>query len=382
MSLFILSGGSKHMKFECSKKELVNKINIAKLAIPSKTTMSILQYIYIEAQEGVIRFYANDMENGIETVLNGDILEEGNIAIEAAKFASAVSGLPDENLILFTNEKMELCIKSQKSEIDVYGREGEDFTFPPTVEKIDAITVHQKTLKKFITQTCFSVSKNDANKIMTGALLELQEDTLSLCALDGHRIAVRKTLLSPGFPTKKAIIYGKSLNKLAQILSDDSEKEVSIYITDHYAGFEIEDTFFITRLIDGTFFDISQMMSGDYETKINLNRLEFKNIIKQAQSISSESEKKPLILTIKDENNMNVQINSMTAKMDANIDISKQGKDIQIGFNPTFLKEALDAIEDEMVDIYFVNSKAPCFIRNTDSSYLYMILPINFKPVE
>lgn len=369
------------MKIVCSRKELVNKINIAKTCVPSKTTMSILQYIYIEAQDGMIRFFANDMENGVETILNGDVLEEGCIAVEASRFSNIASKIDGEEVTLITDEDYVLTIQFEKTKQKIAGRSGEDFTFPPVIEQIDEITLHQSTLKKFIMQTRFCVSTNDANKIMTGALFEIKDDSFSICALDGHRIAIRKTFFSSEYPDKKAIIHGNTLRKIESLLSDEPEKEVNIFITNHYACFVIEDTTFIAHLLEGTFFDVYQMMSGDYETKINIDRKRFILKIEQAMSVSSETDKRPIILDIED-HNMNLKINGNGSSMEGNLDITKQGKDIKIGFNPKFLTDALRVIEDEIIDIYFINPKAPCFIRNADSSYIYMILPINFKSVD
>ena len=91
-----------------------------------------------------------------------------------------------------------------------------------------------------------------------------------------------------------------------------------------------------------------------------------------------ETEKKPIIVKI-DDKNMELKINSTIGSMDEEIDITKEGKDILIGFNPKFLIDALRVIDDEEVDIYLINPKAPCFIRDKEESYIYLILPVNFN---
>ena len=292
------------MKFKCAKKELAGRIQIAKTAVPSRTTMAILEFIYIEVQNAAIRFFTNDEENGIDTVVNGEILEQGFIAVEAGVFSSIISSLPDSEITLTSDEDYRLIIECEKTKFTLPGRSGDDFPFPPEVEQVGGISISQGLFKKFISQTAFCVSSNEANKIMTGALIDINENMFSICALDGHRIAIRKTELSSDYVSKKAIVPGKSLRKVESILSDDETKIVDIYIADHYISFFIDDTKFTCRLIEGSFFDVSQMLSGDYETKIHLNRKKFLDGIAQAMSIASDADKKPIILGITDEEDM------------------------------------------------------------------------------
>ena len=122
------------------------------------------------------------------------------------------------------------------------------------------------------------------------------------------------------------------------------------------------------------------MLSSDYETKVTINKKELLECIDRATLLVKEGDKKPIIINIKD-GMMELKINSTVGSMDEEIDITKQGKDIMIGFNPKFMIDALRVIDDEQVDIYLVNPKAPCFIRDAAEKYIYLILPVNFTTV-
>ena len=134
----------------------------------------------------------------------------------------------------------------------------------------------------------------------------------------------------------------------------------------------------VSRLIEGEYFKIDQMLSSDYETKLTINKKEFLNCIDRATLLIREGEKKPIIITIKD-GDMELKIQSAVGSMNENIDITKEGKDLMIGFNPKFLIDALRVIEDEEITIFLVNPKAPCFIKDKEESYIYLILPVNFS---
>ena len=125
---------------------------------------------------------------------------------------------------------------------------------------------------------------------------------------------------------------------------------------------------------------LEQMLSSDYQTKIKINKRELLDCIDRATLLVKEGDKKPIIMNVTD-GNMELKINSIVGSMNEEIDIEKQGKDLMIGFNPKFMIDALRVIDDEDVDIYMVNPKAPCYIKNVEESYIYMILPVNFTTV-
>lgn len=143
------------MKLICSKSNLVQGVSIVSKAVPSKTTMSILECVLIDASAGIIKLTANDMELGIETIIEGEIIEKGIIALEAKLFSDIVRKLPDNDIIIETKENYQVTISCEKAKFNLSGKSGEDFTYLPFIEKDDYITVSQFTLKNVIQQTIF-----------------------------------------------------------------------------------------------------------------------------------------------------------------------------------------------------------------------------------
>ncbi|MDY3919173.1 MAG: DNA polymerase III subunit beta [Candidatus Limivivens sp.] len=365
------------MKLICSKNNLQKSVNIVLKAVPSKTTMPILECILIEASAGEIKFTTNDMELGIETKVEGQILEKGTIALDAKIFSDIVRKLPDNEVTIETDNKLQATITCEKAKFTISGKSGEDFACLPYVEKQECITISQFTLRELVRQTIFSIAVNENNKMMTGELFEVDGNILKVVSLDGHRISIRRTELKESYDKHKVVVPGKTLTEVSKILSGETEDQVSLFFTENHIVFEFDDTVVVSRLIEGEYFRIEQMLSSDYETKVTINKKELLNCIDRATLLVKESDKKPIIITIT-ENNMELRINSDIGSMDEEIDIEKEGKDIKIGFNPKFLIDALRVIDDETVDIYLVNPKAPCFIRDQNTSYIYLILPVNF----
>ncbi len=368
------------MKLVCSKSNLLNGVQIVSKAVPSKTTMSILECILINASQGEIKLTANDMELGIETKIEGEILEKGIIALDAKIFLEIVRKLPDSNIMIETDSNLKTVITCEKSKFNIIGKSGEDFSYLPIIEKNDSIIISQYTLKEVVRQTIFSIADNDNNKLMTGELFEINDDLLKVVSLDGHRISIRNIKLKNSYSSRKVVVPGKTLNEVSKILSGDTDKDIHIFFTDKHIVFEFESTTVVSRLIEGEYFKIDQMLSNDYETKVKINKKELLNCIDRATLLVKEGDKKPIIITIGD-SSMELKINSTVGSMNEDIDITKQGKDLMIGFNPKFLIDALKVIDDEEIDLYFVNPKAPCFIRDVEETYIYLVLPVNFTTV-
>lgn len=368
------------MKLICSKASLFNGVQIVSKAVSNKTTMSILECIMVDATKGIITLTGNDMDLGIETVIEGEIVEKGAIALDAKIFLEIVRKLPDNFITIETDSSFKTVITCEKAKFTIIGKSGEDFSYLPVVEKDDSISISQFTLKEVVRQTLFSISDNDNNKLMTGELFEINENELKVVSLDGHRISIRKIQLKESYAPKKVVVPGKTLNEVSKILPGGADNFVTISFTEKHIVFEFENTTVVSRLIEGEYFKVAQMLSSDYETKVKINKKEFLNCIDRATLLVKEGDKKPIIINIVD-GRMDLKVNSILGSMNEDIDIEKQGKDLMIGFNPKFLIDALRVIDDEDVELYMVNPKAPCIIKNQEESYIYLILPVNFTTV-
>lgn len=366
------------MKIICNKSELVKGVSIVSKAVPSKTTMPILECILIDATTDVIKLTANDMELGIETRIEGEIIDRGIMALNAKIFSEIVRKLPDNEVTIATDEDGQTLITCEKAMFNIAAQSGEDFSYLPAIEKDDYITISEFTLKEMIRQTIFSIADNDTNKMMTGELFEIDEDVLKVVSLDGHRISIRKVELKQAYASKKVIVPGKTLQEISKIINGDSEADVDISFTKNHIVFEFDKTVVVSRLIEGEYFRIEQMLSSDYETKVHINKKELLNCIDRATLLIKEGDKKPIIINMV-EDTMELKIQSQIGSMNEDITIHKDGKDLMIGFNPKFLIDALRVIDDEEVDLYFMNAKAPCFIKDENQNYIYLILPVNFN---
>ena len=334
------------MKLLFKKSDLIEGINVVMKAVSTKSSMKILECILIDATEGFIKFTANDMDLGIETKVKGEIKEAGKVAIEARIFSEIVRKLPDSEITFEIEDDTKSLITCENSKFNIQIMDPEDFSPLPRVEKNNKISISQLSLKNIIDQTIFAINDAEKNKVLTGELFEIKGNKLKVVALDKFRIAIRNIELKEEYDLGKVIIPGKSLNEISKILNGGMEDDVMIYFTNNHILFDLGDTVVVSRLIEDTnFFDTDKMISSDYKTKIEINKREFMDCIDRATLLIKEGESKPVFLTIKD-GVLDLSINTFIGTM------------------------------DEKITLYMTNSKAPCFIRNENNSYIYIVLPV------
>ena len=366
------------MKISIRKANLLQGITTVSKAVSNKTTHPILSCILVEASGGIIKLTANDMEIGIESYVDGTVIEDGKVALEAKLFSDFIRKLPDSDISIESDKDNKTLIKCERLEFNLPGKSGNDFSNLPVVSKDKYITISQFALRDVITQTIFSISDNENNKLMTGELFEVSNNRLSVVSLDGHRISIRYIDLKGDNSDIKVVVPGKSLSDISKIMNGGVDDPVNIYFNENNILFEFDNTKVVSRLIEGEYFRISHMLSVDYQIKMKINKREFLDSLDRATLLIKESDKKPIRLSIEDRN-LGLKISSLIGSLNDEIDIEKEGNNLIIGFNPKLIIDALRVIDDENVTIYFNNTKSPCVIKDDAGSYIYLILPMGIN---
>lgn len=366
------------MNISIRKANLLQGITTVSKAVSNKTTHPILSCILVEASGGIIKLTANDMEIGIESYVDGTVIEDGKVALEAKLFSDFIRKLPDSDISIESDKDNKTLIKCERLEFNLPGKSGNDFSNLPVVSKDKYITISQFALRDVINQTIFSISDNENNKLMTGELFEVSNNRLSVVSLDGHRISIRYIDLKGDNSDIKVVVPGKSLSDISKIMNGGVDDPVNIYFNENNILFEFDNTKVVSRLIEGEYFRISHMLSVDYQIKMKINKREFLDSLDRATLLIKESDKKPIRLSIEDRN-LGLKISSLIGSLNDEIDIEKEGNNLVIGFNPKLIIDALRVIDDENVTIYFNNTKSPCVIKDDAGSYIYLILPMGIN---
>lgn len=211
------------MKIICKKTDLAKAVQTVSKAVPAKATTSILECLLLRAEKEEITLTGNNLELGIETVMPGNIEEEGSIAIQAKVFGEIVRKLPEGDVVLETGEKDQATVRCKKTKYNLSVKSAEEYTCIPDMERKNHVTISEFDLKEAIRQTIFSVADTSSKKAMTGELWEINGKELKIVALDGHRISLRKIKLKKEYEPRKVIVPGKTLAEM---------HELSFYLND------------------------------------------------------------------------------------------------------------------------------------------------------
>ena len=362
-----------HMKFTVEKRLLNEAVTNLQRAVSSKTSIPALEGILIRSEENRLILTAYDLEIGMQTELPAIISAPGAIILTAKLFAEIVRRSPDEDITIDVDDRNTATITSGVSCFTIIGMDSAEFPELPKITDADTIKMPQELLKSMIRQTLFAVADSTAKPIHQGSLFKIENGNLDVVSVDGYRLALRREAINYANNTE-FVVPGKTLGEISKILSGEIDDQVNIYFTKNHILFEFDQTIVVSRLIEGEYFRIDQMLSSDYDTKVSVNKKEFLDCIDRATLLVREGDKKPIVIEITD-GSMEIKMGSMNEE----IDIEKSGKDIVIGFNPKFLIDALKVIDDEVINMYLMNPKAPCFIRDDEENYTYLILPVNIS---
>ena len=356
------------MELKITKEELTKTVNIASKGIANKNTMVILDCFLITAQEDEVRFTANSTELGVEVFPEAEIIEDGSICVDSRMFSPIVSKLPDGDVTLKTDGE-NLIVKGGRAKFSLAIHDGSEFPAVDVVSRDTEIKLTQEELKDAIRQTVFCASVADTNKLMTGCLMSVEGDKLKITALDGHRIAIRELTLDKEYEPVKAVVPSKTLQELVKSLS---EGDIDIYVTDSLISFSFGNCQFVSRLIQGDYFDVNRMLNFDFSSEVTVDRQELYDCMDRAILLVKEIDRKPVVFTIGD--TLKADIATQLGSLDEEIEIKKTGENLVIGINPRFLNDVLRVLDEREITMSFNGSKAPCYIKGED--YLYLILPV------
>lgn len=361
------------MKFSCEKQKLQEGVSIANKAITGKTTMPILEGIYISANNNTLTLIGSDMDVSIETKVEANIIEPGNIVVDAKIFGEIIRKLPNSTINIETQEDL-IQITCEKSTFNLVYMNAEDYPSLPEINENISVEVPQNILKNMIKGTSFAIAQDETRPILQGILFEVKDKQLNLVALDGYRLAVRSEYLDND-NNIEVVIPGKTLNEISRIL-EDSQDIVQVTFTNNHILFNLNNTKVISRLLEGKFVNYLSLFPREHTILVDVKKQELQNCIERASLMSKDNNSNLIKLDFKEENAI-ITSNSQLGKVKEELDLNLQGEEIQIAFNSRYLLDVLKNIDDENILMEMTSSVSPCVIKckqNNNSKYL--VLPV------
>ena len=362
------------MIFTCEKQKILEGISIVQKAITGKSTMPILEGIYINTNKSTLTLIGSDMDLSIQTSVDATIIEEGNIVIDAKIFGEIIRKLPNATIKIETLENQIIKITCAKSVFDVVYMNTNEFLELPQINENLKISVNQNILKNMIKGTSFAIAQDETRPILQGILFEVKNKNLNLVALDGYRLAIRNEFLDTDIDME-VVIPGKTLNEVSKIL-EDVDDIVDIRFTNNHILFNFEKSKIISRLLEAKFINYNSLLPQEHTLLININRQELQNAIERASLMAKDGNTNLIKLDFQ-QDNLVITSNSQLGKVREEISIKLQGEGIQIAFNSKYLLDVLKNVEDDEVIMKMTSGISPCVIEEKNNENAkYLVLPV------
>jgi len=365
------------MKFSCNQKDFSTAVTNVQRAVSTKTNLPSLEGILIRAEDERIILCGYDLEIGITTFINCNVIEKGELVVSAKLLGDIVRRLPENTVDIETDEKMIIYIKSGQAEYQIVGISSEEYPDLPRVEKMDDIVIKSGILKNMIKQTIFAVSDNFSKPIYTGSLFEIDNNLLKIISVDGYRMAIRQEVIDCN-KTNKFVVPGKTLSEILK-LSSDEEKEIEIIIGQRHAIFKIDNYSIISRLIEGNFIDYKTTIPPEVKTEIIINTRGLIAAVERMSLLTSDKIQSPIRCMVEDSQIKlfcSTSIGRANDAMPANID----GENVEIGLNSRYLLDALKNSDTDEIRLQLNGSLTPMkIIPVKGDSFLFLVVPMRFK---
>ncbi|TAH60190.1 MAG: DNA polymerase III subunit beta, partial [Gottschalkiaceae bacterium] len=270
-----------------------------------------------------------------------------------------------------------VSIKSEGSKFKIVTLPYEEYPELPAVKKESGIVLKQNILKEMIRKTIFAISFDEVRPILTGVLFDVSGNELTMVALDGFRMAVKKNSIIND-NNFRAVIPGKTLTEIGKIINE-KEENVNIYFSKNHIQVQIEDTIIVSRLLEGEFINYKQIIPSEYKIKIKVSSNLLMEACDRAALFARDSSNNMIKFEINDDL-MVIMSNSQNGDVHEELQIQKEGNDIEIAFNAKYFIDVLKVIEGEEITIEFTTNVSPSIIRPINNEdYLYLVLPARFK---
>lgn len=366
------------MKFTCEKLLLQDAIASCIHAVSSKSTITALEGLLITAGEHVT-ISAYNFKTAIIKNFDATVYKQGSYVLNARIFYDIVRKLPDDIIEITVEDNFTTTIKSGASEYNIIATSADEFPELPSCIRRSGIKIKNNVMKSLIDQTVFAVSDNETRPIHTGCLFEGQGNSLTVVAVDGYRLALRREEIeNESGESFKFVVPGDTLKDILRLLPEDDETTV-IYPDQKHALFEIDSTIVITRLLEGEFLDYNRAIPQNSKVSVTVDVRALRESIERVSLIISERLKNPIRCIFFDSS---VKISCITAlgKAYDEASISQCPDEIEIGFNNKYILDALKACTDDTVVLGLTDGVSPAVIRPADGDkYIYMVLPVRLK---
>lgn len=370
------------MKFTCQKSDLNEVLSNVAKAASTKTPMEALAAIHLLAEGQNLILTGYDLELGIRSQIDAVVEEEGRLLVDSRLFCEVVRRMPDGILQITTDDHLKITINGSGTEYQLAGMSADEYPDLPSIEQQQGAMIPQNLLKNMINGTIYAVSLDETKPLYTGELIEMENDRLSIVALDNYRMAVRTEALLNQEPMK-FVVPAKALREIEHLLKEDEKNEhpCTIRLDQHHAIFEIEKYLVYTRLLAGEFVNYRRSIPDADKTKteVLMSRRELLESLDRCSLLISEKNKTAVRFQFEDDRVL-ISCQNVVGSVDTQISCDMTGEKMVIGFNNRFLIDAVRAIQGDKVRLFLsAADRAVKVMEAEGDSSVAIVMPVQVR---
>jgi len=366
------------MKAICARKDLFQGVQVAGRAVSARSSLPILSHLLIRSDDEKLRIAATDLEIGMECSVPGTVQEAGSLTVPARIITEVLGGLPDSEVAISVDEANTTTIKCGTSEYTILGLPPEEFPMLPEVKDEASFSANRSVLRDAIRKTRFAVSQDESRARLTGILTVITDSMIRLVSTDTYRLAVYDFAAAEAAGETQVIIPGKSMAELERILGDE-EGLVRAAISKTQVLFTVDDTLLVSRLIEGQFPDYDRVLPKEHNRRLTIPTEQLLTGVRRASIVARESANKAILRTGEDKMIITAESGGIGRAYEE-VDLVREGEDIEIAFNAKFLMEFLDAVGSEAVELQLTGQLNGALMKPSGSGeqeqYSYVLMPM------
>lgn len=369
------------MRLTVDRTALLDKLNILARGVSTRSALPVLSGVLLQAGEGRLDLFATDMELSIKTSLAITLEQEGEIVVPARLFSDIVRNLPDETVVL-EGEEATLKITAGRASFALNAWAASDFPQTSSFETEGGLRIGREPFVETLTKVGRAASRDETRPILTGVLVSVGGNTLKMVATDSYRLAVKETRLDSEIAGEvEAIVPVKALSEVARLAAATGDGDVAVAIGENQAVFKLADptgdVHVASRLIDGQFPNYKQLIPESFDHEVVLDK---ETVTAAARRISLLAQRNaPLRLTFASGGLTMRALTQDVGQAEETLDVVFEGEEFEIGFNPEYLIDGIDAVDESEVTLKFTNPLRPGLVSGAGGAFAYLIMPIRLS---
>jgi len=364
------------MKFTIKREELLPALQTVNGVVERRQTLPILSNLLISTGPDTMQLTATDMEVELVASIKKSVKGASDITLPARKLLDICRALPDNAMLNLEIDGDRATVTSGRSRFTLSTLPAREYPLIEMAERIAEFSVAQKELKTLLERTAFAMAQQDVRYYLNGLLLELSKGRVRAVATDGHRLAlceidVDLTLAQP----IQVIVPRKGVLELIRLLKDVDEP-LRVQLSRNHVRVDLGELRFTSKLVDGKFPDYEKVIPKEGSSPIVASRESLRQSLTRASILSNEKYRGVRISLSK--NTLRALAhNPDQEEAEEEIEVQYAGDEMEVGFNVSYLLEALSIIRSDSVRITVTDPNASALILpETSSRCKYVVMPM------